>query len=122
MGMNENKQLGQKLKQLRKEHKMTQEEVADYLHIIRQTYSHYETGRISPSYKSLMSLANLYQIPVSTFGEYIYPEDCRQSSEDSIKLNSDEWLFINYYRQLDDKEQKDIFYFIKHRAESKMSV
>lgn len=102
MGMNENKQLGQKLKQLRKEHKMTQEEVADYLHVIRQTYSHYETGRISPSYKSLVSLANLYQIPVSTFVEYISSEDCKQSSEDPIKLNSDEWLFINYYRQLDD--------------------
>ena len=37
-----NTQLGSYLKKLRKSHKYTQEYVASYLDVIRQSYSHYE--------------------------------------------------------------------------------
>ncbi len=45
--------LGSYLKTLRKEQNYTQEYVASYLDIIRQSYSHYETGRTSPSIETL---------------------------------------------------------------------
>ena len=51
------------LKQLRKDHGYSQEYVAEKLHIVRSTYSHYETGRITPSVDSLANLARLYAIP-----------------------------------------------------------
>ena len=40
--------LNQYLKELRKSCGYSQEFVASHLNITRQTYSHYETGRISP--------------------------------------------------------------------------
>jgi len=52
------------LKELRKSHHYKQDFVASQLDIIRQTYSHYETGRITPPVKALCKLAQLYEIPV----------------------------------------------------------
>jgi len=52
------------LKELRKSHHYKQDFVASQLNIIRQTYSHYETGRVTPPVKALCKLAELYGIPV----------------------------------------------------------
>ena len=54
--------LGTYLKSLRKSNGYSQEFVASSLNIIRQTYSHYETGRIIPPVDSLYNLAMLYHI------------------------------------------------------------
>ena len=55
------------LKKLRKSCNYSQEFVASHLNITRQTYSHYETGRISPPVNSLYNLAKLYGISVDNF-------------------------------------------------------
>lgn len=52
------------LRELRKSHHYKQDFVACQLNIIRQTYSHYETGRVTPPVKSLCKLADLCGIPV----------------------------------------------------------
>ncbi len=51
------------LKWLRLRNGYAQEYVADRINIIRQTYSHYETGRIYPSIGSLYRLCLLYDLP-----------------------------------------------------------
>ena len=59
-----NRLLSQKLKELRKAHSYTQDDVAAVLGVVRQTYSHYETGVRTPSTESLYKLAGLYNISV----------------------------------------------------------
>lgn len=54
------------LRELRKSHHYKQDFVASQLGIIRQTYSHYETGRVTPPVKSLCKLAKLYGIPAES--------------------------------------------------------
>lgn len=61
---NYNQLLSAKLKELRKIHGLKQENVAVGLGITRQTYSHYETGRRSPSPEVLFKLAGIYNISV----------------------------------------------------------
>ncbi len=71
--MNENKELEIRndsfltlrnyLRWLRLRYGYTQEYVAERIHIIRQTYSHYETGRVYPSIESLYNLCLLYDLP-----------------------------------------------------------
>ncbi len=56
--------LAERLKQLRIAHSYNQEYVASFLGVIRQTYSHYETGRCKPSSDTLYKLAGLYNISV----------------------------------------------------------
>ena len=59
------------LRQLRKDHGYSQEYVAEKLHIVRSTYSHYETGRITPSVNSLVNLARLYAVPFGIMLSFI---------------------------------------------------
>ena len=58
------------LKELRKFYNYSQEFVASQLNITRQTYSHYETGRITPPLNSLYNLAKLYKVPLENFLEF----------------------------------------------------
>lgn len=62
--MSESNILPKKLKELRKAHSYTQDYVAEVLGIVRQTYSHYETGKRTPSSEMLYKLAGLYEISI----------------------------------------------------------
>ncbi|MGX6979270.1 helix-turn-helix domain-containing protein [Vagococcus elongatus] len=55
-------ELSQKLKNRRKEIKLTQEEVAEKIHVSRQTISNWETGRTLPDINSLVMISNVYEI------------------------------------------------------------
>jgi transcriptional regulator with XRE-family HTH domain len=59
-----NKLLPQKLKELRKVNNYTQDYVAEVLGVVRQTYSHYETGKRTPDAEVFYKLAGLYNISV----------------------------------------------------------
>lgn len=49
------------LRQEREKHSMTQQEVADYLHIKRESYTVYETGKNTPTTENIIKLAELYK-------------------------------------------------------------
>lgn len=136
------KSLEQYLRELRKSFGYSQEFVASHLNITRQTYSHYETGRISPPVNSLYNLARLYGIPVENlversvtynisddFARNKAPEAAFPSKEDLTpflefinapeqnkkfkSLNRSEKFFLYYYGQLDLRDQQDILSFMK---------
>lgn len=140
--------LSQYLKELRKSHGYQQEFVASHLNITRQTYSHYETGRITPPVNSLYNLAALYGIPVENFMEFLVtynissdfskkPVPCLlsehvadlnelmnyiNSPERSKKfkaLDHNEKLLLYYYQNLDQRDQKDILTFLKVKHENR---
>jgi transcriptional regulator with XRE-family HTH domain len=48
----------------RKKHKMTQQEVADYLNMARGAYAQYETGKNVPPVTTLTKIAELYKCSV----------------------------------------------------------
>jgi transcriptional regulator with XRE-family HTH domain len=47
---------------LRKSNGLTQQQVADYLHIDRSTYAYYESGRTKMSVEILLRLAEFFQV------------------------------------------------------------
>nr|WP_263313403.1 helix-turn-helix transcriptional regulator [Mammaliicoccus sp. Marseille-Q6498] len=51
-----------RLKELRKSNKLTQEEVAEKIHVSRQTLSNWETGKNFPDLQNLLYLCELYNI------------------------------------------------------------
>ncbi|WKF83952.1 helix-turn-helix domain-containing protein [Lacticaseibacillus pantheris] len=53
-------QIGIRLATARKEHALTQQQVADQLHLTRQTVSNWENERSYPDVASLIDLSNLY--------------------------------------------------------------
>ena len=56
--------LDQKLKSLRIKNKMTQKNVASYLHVARSTIAGYETKNRQPSHEKLTALAELFHVSV----------------------------------------------------------
>ena len=112
-----NTNLSNRLRQLRIAHSYTQDYVASFLGVIRQTYSHYETGRSKPSAQTLYKLAGLYDISVedllhlsvSLDKEEYY--DAPSPSESSHDLEG----FLNYYN--DSFNRKKYHYFSNEEKE-----
>ena len=55
-------QIGNKLKELRKIEKLTQQQLADKLKISRVNYTRYETDAVRPDYETLVVIADFYNI------------------------------------------------------------
>lgn len=60
--------IGRKLKTLRKGKKMTQQDVASHLGMVRATISNYEVGRRTPHLSDLKRFAELYGVTLDYFG------------------------------------------------------
>lgn len=71
-----------RLKELRKEYKMTQEELAGKLGLVRTAIANYETGRTSPDSETLSLIANIF----NTTTDYLLGRtDIKQPIENIIK-------------------------------------
>ena len=56
--------LGNKLKELRKQNKLTQKQIADYIGVGQTTYSRYEELKTYPDIFVIKKLAELYKITI----------------------------------------------------------
>ncbi len=59
--------LGQKIRQARRLKGLTQEQLADAMHVSRQTISHWENNRTLPDYLLLFELAKTLETDVVAF-------------------------------------------------------
>lgn len=134
-------QLSVRLKELRKVNNYTQDYVASVLGVIRQTYSHYETGKRTPSTETLYKLAGLYNISVSDLiqltitldkDEYYDAPVVSQTSEElsayleyfSNPCNHRKYLYntntekelLYYFEQISDHDKREIIEFTKIKA------
>ena len=57
----------EKLYELRKERKFSQEELADKLNVARQTISKWETGMTVPDTNNLIELSKIFEISIDDF-------------------------------------------------------
>ncbi len=131
--------LPERLKELRNDRNYSQAYVAQQLNISRQTYSHYETGRINPPTDSLRALAELYNIsmdlliPIQTkrntyyhtiSDAYIpdlqtskgYNKFAQENRSKLRSLSNSEKHLLYYYSLLDTRDQKDILAFMKLKS------
>lgn len=56
------KELGQLFRDYREDLDLSQQEVADELHVDRSTYSHYETGKNAPNLKMTKKICDILGI------------------------------------------------------------
>lgn len=76
-----------RLKQLRKEHNLTQEELARKISKTRSTIAGYETERKEPDYETLILLANFFNVPL----DYLLGRNNNKSlSSDKKELTPEE--------------------------------
>lgn len=133
-----NKTLADKLKELRKFHNYNQADVAAALDVVRQTYSHYETGKRTPSNDILYKLAKFYNITIDDLmantvdldpSLYFSPQKPNHTAEDfgeylshfSSETNKKKYQFhtvlekelLYYFEKLSESDKKEIIEFTK---------
>lgn len=107
--------LNDKLKNLRKEHKFNQQNIADALGINRSTYAFYETGRTVPPIETVVALSKIYNISL----DYILGseeeitlakvyDDIAAYVDPIAYLKGDEKKIIMHYRLLDEENRKKL--------------
>jgi len=106
--------LGERLKVLRKRKRYSQQYVADRIGVIRQTYSHYETGRITPPLKMLYRIAQLYEVPPALLEELL--QEGVQIS-DYAGLSQQERCLLDYYRNMDERDKQEIYTLSRLKAQ-----
>lgn len=107
--------LSSRMRLLRKEAKLTQEEVAKHLHIERQTYSNYENESRTPPLEIVILLADFYHVTV----DYLVREDGRNGDPCQYPfraLTRTEEKFLNSFRSLNDPSQKEVLQFIHFKS------
>lgn len=81
--------LGERLSKLRNDRKLTQQQVADKIHISRATYAQYEINRRVPEYLTLEKLADFFEETI----DYLVGRETKESSIEETER---------------DKENKDL--------------
>lgn len=128
-----NNRLAQKLRELRKAHSYTQYDVASMLGVVRQTYSHYETGKRSPDSEALYKLAGFYHISVEDLMHLTIELDKNDYFDAPLATKSsyslDDYLtYINSpanqrkLKNLTDFEKEALFYFSRISMEDKREI
>ena len=127
--------LPNKLRELRKLHNYTQDDVACALGVIRQTYSHYETGKRTPDSETLLKLSYLYKIDINDFMQLLFAPKTEGVDyyEAPAKSENAKYLeeFIDFASQpfnskklasLTGEEKEILFYFQKFSPEDKREL
>ena len=87
--------LGEKLLKLRKKKGLSQEEVADILHVTRQTVSKWETDQSMPDFDKVLPICNLYEIST----EELFHDEASTVREGEEVLEENTILDQNYNRK-----------------------
>ena len=80
-------QVGKNIKKSREEQEMTQEELAEQLHVTRQTVSSWETGRTEPDIETLQQISDCLDVTVE---ELIYDEKRLLGGRVVVSKNTEE--------------------------------
>lgn len=108
--LNENKSLGEKLRDLRESFDLSQNQIAAALNIDRSTYTNYELDKTRPSLESLVKLARIFHITAEELLPIIEDDDSHMREMGRPNgmvqtLNKEERGLIVLYRAL-DKESR----------------
>jgi len=94
--------VARKLKELRIEHKLTQNQIAALLNISREAYCMYENQKRQLNYESLCVLADFYHVTL----DYLLGRSDHPGLAEP--LNREETMLLNYYRDLDERGRENI--------------
>lgn len=79
--------IGKFLKELRKEHKLTQEQLGEKIGVTNKTISRWENGNYLPPAESLTMLSDIYKISINEIlsGQKLTTDEFSDAAEDNLK-------------------------------------
>jgi len=109
-------EIGDKIKSLRKQHKMTQEELAKKMGTTQPMQNHWENGFRTPSLKTLKKVAKIFNVSLDVLA---------MDEKDLKHLNSKDQNVLSRlkrFENLDESEKETILRMIDSLASSKKSA
>ncbi len=100
--------LKENIKTLRKSKGLSQEELAIKLNVVRQTISKWEQGLSVPDAEMLISISEVFEIPVST----LLGESISESKVDDLKTISEKLELINLQLSQRKNERRKIVHWL----------
>ncbi|MBQ7005019.1 MAG: helix-turn-helix domain-containing protein [Clostridia bacterium] len=108
--------IAERLRSIRIEHNLKQEDIARVFGLDRSAYSCYETGRTRISVKKLWALADIYNISLDSIVGREEKDEVTKVKIGSVAsgvdpialLDRDEQLVLMYYRLASEEEKKQI--------------
>ena len=100
--------LGDKIKKLRKENNLSQEQLAEKLHVSRQAISKWESNKVYPDIENLILLRDIFNV---TLDDLIIKENSVESKYVNKSLDSSEdikWHNIKLNSEKEDDEEDDL--------------
>jgi Predicted transcriptional regulators len=99
-----------KLRELRKIKGLTLKELGDMVGVAESTMSHYETGKRSPDFETLLKFGEILECSVDYLltGNSGAPEIKKDGSEEPLKLSDIEFALFGEVRELDDEDKAEL--------------
>ena len=97
----------ERLRELRKESKLTQQELANRLNVSRSSVEMYEKGEREPSFETQEAIADLFNVNL----DYLFDRPTE------VTLSIDEKELLDLYRLTDSNVKPHIFSYLKYMAE-----
>ena len=94
--------LGEKIYNLRKSKKLSQEGLAEIVNVTRQTISKWETGLSVPDAEMLVTISELFETPVSE----ILGESIEEKETNDLKVISEKLEVINEQLSISQKQKR----------------
>jgi len=108
------------LRKLRKENGLTQQQVADFLHLDRSTYAYYESGRTKINIDILIRLSRFFQVSLASLvGEEVPAEQFSDETNAETFLVNDS---VSRFAQLSREEQYLIILYRSGTPEQQQKV
>jgi transcriptional regulator with XRE-family HTH domain len=105
---------GDRLKRLREDKKLSQQQLADRLNINRSTYARYELAQTQPDYDTLKKIADFFQVSIDyLLGRTDEPDISKMDKLKKIGLKEDEEIHFFDMEGLSDEDIE----FIKQQIE-----
>lgn len=99
--MNNFSSVGERIRYIRKQHKLTQIEFAQCLDISQGTLSEIESGKAKPSFDVLVLLSEKYRVDLNWL-------IMGQPTELHIGLQKDELILLDNYRKLEEIAKEEL--------------
>lgn len=96
--------IGQTVRNLRKQKRMSQTELAKILHVSQQTVTAWETGKAEPSSSAVSNLADYFNVTT----DYLLGRPEKKKEKQNVELTDDDIIMTYQGKELSDEDREII--------------
>lgn len=96
--------IGQTIRDLRKQKRMSQTELAKIIHVSQQTVTAWETGKAEPSSSAVSNLADYFNVTT----DYLLGRPEKKKEKQNVELTDDDIIMTYQGKELSDEDREII--------------